>query len=128
MENVDVNNPLVSVIIPAYNAEKYLQNAYSYLRAQQLQNFEVIFVDDCSSDATEEMLKRFADSDARFRWIRHERNQGCGMARNTGIRNANGTYIICLDADDTYHPDLLKKWFGCLNLPMRMLQYVIVRW
>lgn len=115
MENVDVNNPLVSVIIPAYNAERYLQNAYSYLLAQQLQNFEVIFVDDCSSDATEEMLKRFADSDARFRWIRHERNQGCGMARNTGIRNANGTYIICLDADDTYHPDLLKKMVWVLE-------------
>lgn len=115
MENINVNNPLVSVVIPAYNAEKYLQNAYSHLLAQQLQDFEVIFVDDCSSDATEEILKCFANSDARFRWIRHERNQGCGFARNTGIRNAAGTYIICLDVDDTYHPTLLKKMVWALE-------------
>lgn len=115
VETVGVHNPLVSVVIPVYNAEKYLKNAYTYLAEQQLQNFEVIFVDDCSSDATEEMLKRFADRDARFRWIRHARNQGCGMARNTGIRDAAGTYILCLDVDDKYHPALLQKMVWALE-------------
>ena len=111
---VDFNKPLVSVVVPAYNAEAYLGNAFSRLQAQTLHNFEAIFVDDCSKDATTEILKDLVSRDSRFHWVRHEQNQGCGAARNTGIKRATGEYVICLDADDNYYSDLLENMVSAL--------------
>lgn len=105
----------VSVVIPAYNAEKWIEHAVACLKAQTFSNFEVIFVDDHSTDSTPQLLSRIASEDLRFRFIRHPRNRGCGAARNTGIEAAVGEYAICLDVDDLYAPDLLETMIRTLD-------------
>jgi glycosyltransferase involved in cell wall biosynthesis len=103
-----MDQPLVSVIIPAFNAEKYIRQTLLSVASQTHQNIEVFVVDDGSSDATASIVNEFAYSDARFYLIR-QNNSGVGAARNTAIRNANGEYIAPLDADDLWFPEKLEK-------------------
>lgn len=98
--------PLVSIIVPAYNAEKYLKRALESIFLQTYKNIEIIVVDDGSADRTGEIARFFAEKGARY--IRQE-NKGVAAARNTGIRTANGEYIAFLDADDMYAPEKIAK-------------------
>lgn len=89
----------ITVIIPVYNAEKYLENCIETVRMQTYQQWEIIAVDDGSQDGSLEILRKYRDSDSRI--IVHEQsNQGAGPARNYGIKHAEGDYIAFLDADD----------------------------
>jgi teichuronic acid biosynthesis glycosyltransferase TuaG len=98
---------LVSVIMPAFNAERYVAEAIGSVLAQTYTNLELIVVDDCSDDTTARIAREFSDKDARVRVIQSEGNSGPGPARNVGIANARGRYIAFLDSDDLWLPQKL---------------------
>jgi len=99
--------PTVSVIIPTYNRAHLVGRAIRSVLNQTFQDFEIIVVDDGSTDNTEEVVKGF--NDPRIRYIRHEYNRGGSAARNTGIRAARGEYIAFLDSDDEWLPQKLER-------------------
>ncbi len=104
--------PFVSVIISVYNAGKYLQETIHDLQQQTLSNFEMIFVDDGSSDDSCKILECFAGKDPRIH-ILHQKNQHAGIARNTGMAYAKGDYLLFQDADNRIFPDLLTYTYAC---------------
>ena len=95
----------VSVLIPTYNRADYLSQALASVFAQSQGPFEIIVVDDGSTDNTPEVI---AAAEPRVRYIRHERNKGVAAARNTGLKAACGDVVAWLDADDLWEPDFLK--------------------
>jgi glycosyltransferase involved in cell wall biosynthesis len=99
--------PTVSVIIPTYNRAHLVGRAIKSVLSQTYQDFEVIVVDDGSSDNTEDVIKSIGD--ARLLYVRHEKNVGSNAARNTGIRLARGKYIAFQDSDDEWHRDKLQQ-------------------
>jgi glycosyltransferase involved in cell wall biosynthesis len=103
-----LDKPLVSVIIPAFNAAANIRHTLNSVVAQTYRAIEVIIVDDGSSDATTAIVEEFVARDPRFRLIR-QHNGGVGAARNTAIRNARGKYVAPLDADDFWFPEKLEK-------------------
>lgn len=100
--------PVVSVIIPAFNASRWIGMSLDSARAQTLREIEIIVVDDGSVDDTPEVVAEFARRDSRIRLIRRE-NSGVGAARNVGIQAARGKFIATLDADDLWTPTKLEK-------------------
>lgn len=98
----------VSVIIPVYNAEKYLDECLAGILNQSLRNIEVICVDDGSTDGSARILKEYARTDGRMRIITQP-NAGAGSARNTGMDAAEGEYLLFLDADDWFEPDYFES-------------------
>ncbi len=98
---------LVSVIIPVYNAEKYLSDCLDSARAQTLRDIEIICVDDGSTDRSADILKEYARKDSRF-IILHQKNQYAGVARNHGMKCARGKYLAFWDADDIFAPSMLE--------------------
>ncbi|MBQ2927068.1 MAG: glycosyltransferase family 2 protein [Oscillospiraceae bacterium] len=103
-----MSSPIVSVILPCYNAEKYLCQCLDSILGQTLRDLEVICVDDGSTDGTEALLRRYAAADGRIRIV-NQSNAGAGAARNTGLKLARGEYLSFLDADDFFEPDMLEK-------------------
>ena len=98
---------LISVIIPAHNTAHYIGRAIRSVLAQTYRNFEIIVVDDCSSDNLAEVIAQF--NDKHIHYIRHEINRGGSAARNTGLNIAKGEYIAFLDSDDEWFADKLQK-------------------
>lgn len=98
---------LVSVIVPVYNACRYIRPAMESIMAQTLREIEIICVDDGSTDTSLDMIKIFQESDDRIRIIT-QTNAGPGTARNNGLKRARGEYVAFLDADDFYDPDMLE--------------------
>ena len=90
---------LVSIIIPCYNAEKYLRQTLESVRWQSYRNWECILIDDGSTDSSAEIFYSFQSSDSRFRYL-YQTNQGPSIARNTGVNQSVGEFIQFLDADD----------------------------
>ncbi len=101
----------VSVVVPAYNKELYVERSIRSLLDQNFDDYEVIVVEDCSTDATYDILRGFADRDARIKLYRNERNMGAAYSRNRGLDLAAGRYVIFLDADDYYYPDMLDTLY-----------------
>ncbi|MBR4785241.1 MAG: glycosyltransferase [Fibrobacter sp.] len=99
--------PVVSVIIPVYNTEPYLSDCLLSVLGQSFGDFEVIAVDDGSTDASASILKEFADKDSRIRIVSQE-NQGLSEARNAGIDVARGQWLTFVDSDDKLAPDFLQ--------------------
>lgn len=99
----------VSVVVPVYNCEKFITDFVKCLRRQTHQEFEVIFVDDCSTDTTPQLLQEAVEKDDRFFYYRNPQRMGAARSRNRGIEVAKGTYILCLDADDVFENDLLEQ-------------------
>lgn len=104
--------PKVSVIVPCYNMEKYIERCLDSLQKQLLEDIEIICVDDKSTDNTGEILKSRAESDPRIRIVTQARNMGVAVARNTGIKNASGEYIGFVDADDYVDIDFYQKIYN----------------
>ncbi|WP_243525214.1 glycosyltransferase family 2 protein [Bacillus pseudomycoides] len=102
-------NSLVSIIIPTYNAEKFILHTINSVRAQTYKIWEIIIIDDCSSDSTIRIVEEQEKLDKRIRIIKLERNSGAAIARNTGINHAKGKYIAFLDSDDLWLPEKLEK-------------------
>lgn len=104
-----MNNPLISIIIPAYNVEQYLTACLSSIEQQTYQNYEVILIDDGSIDSTGTICDTVATKDDRFKVI-HQKNQGVSVARNKGIEKARGEYIAFIDSDDKITPEYLSSF------------------
>ena len=100
-------NLLISIIIPIYNAEKYLAMSLESVENQTYENFEVIMVDDGSTDSSSKIAAEFAKNDKRFKLFK-QKNSGGSIARNKGLELAQGQYVAFLDNDDIYAPDYLK--------------------
>ncbi len=98
----------VSVIVPAYNAEKHLAQCVDSVLAQTERSIEVICVDDGSTDSTLDMLRSYSESDSRVQVI-EQPNSGGGTARNTGMNVATGKYLSFLDADDYFDPEMIER-------------------
>lgn len=97
----------ISVIIPLYNTEKYIEECINSARMQTYENLEIIVVDDGSTDSSGNIADRIATEDKRINVI-HKENEGVSTARNTGLDAATGEYIAFLDSDDTYDKDALR--------------------
>ena len=100
---------MVSVIMPAYNAEKYIVKAINSVLEQTYQNLELIVIDDCSTDTTYETVLNMLEKDARIRLYKNEMNLGVARTRNRGFELANGDYIALLDSDDIWMEDKIEK-------------------
>ncbi len=105
--------PLVSVIVPTYNREKLIPQAIDSVLAQTYKNWELIIVDDRSTDGTKELVKKYIEKDNRIKYILNTHNQGPSGARNQGLEIAKGEYIAFLDSDDVWRKNHLKDaiWF-----------------
>jgi glycosyltransferase involved in cell wall biosynthesis len=106
--------PQISVVVPAYNLEKYIAEALLSLEHQSFTDFEVLVVDDGSSDRTAEIVQSFCDRDSRFKLL-SKPNGGLSSARNYGIHHAVGKYIALLDGDDIYGTNKLANHFAWLE-------------
>jgi glycosyltransferase involved in cell wall biosynthesis len=100
--------PSVSVIIPAYNVESYIEQCLDSILAQTLRDFELIVVDDGSTDATADILQRYASRDERVSVVQQQ-NKFAGAARNAGMERAHGKYLSFIDADDFVEPHFFEK-------------------
>lgn len=100
-------NELISIITPVYNSEKYIADTINSVLAQTYTNWEMLIADDCSSDNSAEIIKKYTDS--RIKYFRLETNSGAAIARNKALEQAKGNYIAFLDADDTWKPEKLEK-------------------
>ncbi len=105
----DGDTMLVSIVMPAFNAEAYIGAAIASAQAQTEKRIEILVVDDCSTDGTGEIVRAIAAADQRVRYIRMEVNGGPAAARNRALAMAGGEWIALLDADDRYHPRRLER-------------------
>ncbi|RYM06506.1 glycosyltransferase family 2 protein [Sporolactobacillus sp. THM7-7] len=103
------HDPAVSVITPAFNSAATLLETIESVRQQTFSEWEMIVVDDCSTDQTRDLLLKAKKQDARIRPIFLERNSGAAVARNTALDHAAGRYLAFLDSDDRWKPDKLEK-------------------
>jgi len=101
--------PLVSVIMPAYNAEKYIGEAIESILNQTFKDFEFIILDDCSTDKTWEIIQDYAKKDERIIAVRNEKNLNIALNRNKGVEMSKGKYIVWADADDISKPERIEK-------------------
>ena len=103
--NVDFG--LVSIVMPNYNSAKYLKETIESVLAQTYQNWELLFVDDCSTDNSLEIVRSYQD--ARIKILQNERNSGAAISRNYALREAKGKWIAFLDSDDLWTPNKLSE-------------------
>jgi glycosyltransferase involved in cell wall biosynthesis len=105
--------PLISIVVPAYNRECLIGPTLASIIAQDYDNLEIIVVDDASSDKTAEVSRNMLESShMQWRVISHDVNKGVGAARNTGMGEANGEYILFMDSDDLADPDFISTLYG----------------
>ncbi|USD29084.1 glycosyltransferase family 2 protein [Pseudoalteromonas sp. SCSIO 43201] len=101
--------PLVSVVMPAYNSEKYIAKSIESVIAQTYQNWELLITDDRSSDSTQKIAEQYCATDKRIKLFVNKENAGAGVARNNSIMHAKGRYIAFLDSDDLWLTTKLEK-------------------
>lgn len=101
-------NELVSIITPSYNTAKFIGKTIESVQNQTYQNWEMIIVDDCSTDNTDEVIDRYL-SDKRIKYIKNGKNSGAAVSRNRALREAKGKWIAFLDSDDLWMPEKLEK-------------------
>lgn len=102
-------NEVVSIIIPAYNIEKYVAETIECVLNQTYQNWEMEITDDCSTDNTVNVIEKYVSQDTRIHLWRLDKNSGAAAARNNSIKHARGRYIAFLDGDDWWYPAKLEK-------------------
>lgn len=102
-----METPLVSVIVPVYNAEKYIRMLVDSVLAQSYTNFELLLIDDGSKDSSPQIIDQYAKQDSRVKVV-HKENGGAGSARNIGLDYACGTFVVFADSDDYMFPDNLQ--------------------
>jgi teichuronic acid biosynthesis glycosyltransferase TuaG len=109
------NEALVSIVMPAYNCEKYVVEAINSVLAQTYENWELLVLDDGSKDNTLHIINEFGNKDTRIRPLQNEKNMGVSATRNRGIEIASGDWIAFLDSDDMWEPSKLEKQFKVVN-------------
>lgn len=101
--------PLVSVIMPSYNSERYIAEAISSVQAQTLTNWELLVSDDCSTDSTREIVSAISRDDPRICLLPLQGNGGAAKARNNSLSHVRGRYVAYLDSDDLWYPEKLER-------------------
>lgn len=109
------NKPSISVLMPAYNAEKYIAVAIESILNQTFTNFEFIIIDDCSSDKTWGIIKEYSQKDFRIIPLKNDKNVKISKTLNIGIEAARAKYIARMDADDYSYPERLEKQFNYME-------------
>ena len=102
-------SPLISIIVPVYNAEKHLKRCLDSIICQTYKNLEIIIVDDGSEDGSGEICNKYAEHDERVRVI-HQKNQGVSSARNAALEVSRGEYIAFVDSDDWIEEDMIQAF------------------
>lgn len=105
---------LVSIITPCYNGEQFISETIESVESQTYPNWEMLIVDDGSTDGSEEIINQYAEKDSRIKLIK-QKNAGSAEARNNGIRHAQGQYIALLDSDDVWLPEFLSSQIEFMN-------------
>lgn len=106
---------LVSIITPTYNSEKFITETIQSVQNQTYSNWEMLIVDDCSSDKTVDIIQHFMEEDHRIHLIRLNKNSGASKARNEAIKLVKGDYMTFLDADDIWFPDFIANSIATIN-------------
>ena len=106
--NESISNDIISIITPVYNASDFLEETINSVLNQTYDNWEMILVDDCSTDNSREIIKKLSQMDDRIIPVFSERNEGVAKSRNKGILKAKGRYIAFLDSDDIWKENKLK--------------------
>lgn len=101
------NAKLISIVVPVYNASRFLNDTINSILNQTYTNFELLLVNDCSKDNSVEIIKEYKDK--RIKLINNEKNSGAAITRNNGIKEAKGDYICFLDADDLWEKEKLEN-------------------
>ncbi|MED3646437.1 glycosyltransferase family 2 protein [Halalkalibacterium halodurans] len=109
MERINVDGPVVSIITPCYNAEMFIRDTIESVLNQTFSNWEMVIVDDGSTDRTVQIVESYASQDERIRLIQLEKNSGPAVSRNTAIQHARGRYLAFLDSDDQWLPEKLER-------------------
>jgi len=117
------NKPLISVITPVYNAEKYILETMDSVLNQTLTDFEYILIDDQSPDRSAEIIKEYQKRDPRIKYIQLDDNSGAAVARNTGIEHAKGRFIAFVDSDDKWYPTKLEKQVSYMKTENKAFTY-----
>lgn len=99
----------VSIITPIYNSELFIDDTIASVINQTYENWELLLVDDCSTDSSAEKIKKFLLKDDRLKYYRLEKNSGAAVARNFALKNSSGRFVAYLDADDIWEKDKLEK-------------------
>ena len=105
--------PSISVVLTTHNRASLFSRAIASVLQQSWGDFELLVVDDCSTDNTEELMQTYTDS--RIRYVRQAQNRGVSAARNTGVQAARADYVSFLDDDDEYLPEFLAQTHGCIR-------------
>lgn len=106
---------LVSIVMPAYNCEDFIGITLDSVINQTYQNWEVIVVDDCSTDNTAKLVQEYVKKDNRIKYHKLDKNSGAAVARNKAVDLANGKYMAFLDSDDVWFPEKLTKQIGYME-------------
>ena len=104
-----MSDKLVSIIMPTYNCGKFIGRTIESVQAQTYSNWEIVIVDDCSTDETKAIVEEYAKKDARIKYHALEKNSGAAVARTTAMKLAEGAYMAFLDSDDIWMPEKLEK-------------------
>lgn len=115
MKKERVNNTLVSIITPVYNCEEYLSQTIESVCGQTYKNWELILVDDCSTDLSAKLIAEYIKKDPRIKYFKLLKNNGAAIARNVGLENTRGRYVAYLDADDIWLPHKLERQLEFLS-------------
>ena len=109
-----------SIIVPVYNVEQFLETCIESILHQNFIDYEIIAVNDGSTDGSKEILEDYLKKTERLKVI-HQRNKGLGGARNTGIQTATGDYLLLLDSDDYLEMNALETWVVCWSIAVKFL-------
>ncbi|MCF4100657.1 glycosyltransferase [Gillisia sp. M10.2A] len=123
------DRPLVSIIMPAYNSSRFIEQAIQSVLHQTYTNWELLVIDDASRDTTVKIVQECAAASSKIKLLISSENQGAGVARNKGIKAATGTYIAFLDADDLWFPEKLSiqlKFMQERGLQMTFSSYELI--
>ncbi len=107
--------PKISVIVPIYNVEPYIEQCLASLVNQTMQDIEIICVDDCGTDNSMQIAEKFAKQDKRITIVHNEQNSGLSESRNNGVRACKAEYIMFCDSDDWFAPDMCEKMYTAIT-------------
>ncbi len=122
-------NDLVTIITSVYNAEDFIGQTIESVLSQSYRNWEMIIVEDCSTDRSREIVRTYSTADERIHLIELEENKGVGGARNVGLQKARGNLIAFIDSDDCWYPEKLEKQVRFMregNFPISFTAYEII--
>lgn len=124
-----IKNYLVSIIIPTYNCGKYIAETLDSVEKQTYKNWEIIIIDDCSSDETKNIVSEYSRNDSRISYHCLDKNSGPAVARNRGLEFASGRYIAFLDSDDLWYPEKLERqisWMQINHYDISCTRYALI--